>query len=408
MSTPSRLLGGAKARLAQTITEQAVRRVPVRLRYPDGREVGGGSASGPVLEIRNPEAMFQRLAEHPKIGLGEGYMSQEWTVAPGTDLADALTPFAKSLPSLFPRYLTRLRRVVDTAIPAATRNSLRAARRNIEAHYDLSNDLFEAFLDETMTYSSALFDPAVPFADQDLAEAQRRKIDAILDLAGVGADTSLLEIGSGWGALAIRAAQRGARVTTITLSSEQQALARERVAAAGLSDRVEVRLQDYREVDGQFDAVVSVEMIEAVGEEYWPTYLLAIDRALRPGGTAVIQAITMDHQRMLATRNSYGWIQKHIFPGGLIPSVEALRHLAHHRTGLRLVQSKAFGVHYAHTLRRWRERFLAQWPQIAALGFDEIFRRKWEFYLAYSEAGFASGYLDVEHLVFQSPKAAIR
>jgi len=253
-----------------------------------------------------------------------------------------------------------------------------------------------------------LFDPAVAFADQDLAEAQRRKIDAILDLAGVGADTSLLEIGSGWGALAIRAAQRGARVTTITLSSEQQALARERVAAAGLSDRVEVRLQDYREVDGQFDAVVSVEMIEAVGEEYWPTYLLAIDRALGPGGTAVIQAITMDHQRMLATRNSYGWIQKHIFPGGLIPSVEALRHLAHHRTGLRLVQSKAFGVHYAHTLRRWRERFLAQWPQIAALGFDEIFRRKWEFYLAYSEAGFASGYLDVEHLVFQSPKAAIR
>ena len=194
MSTPSRLLGGAKARLAQTITEQAVRRVPVRLRYPDGREVGGGSASGPVLEIRNPEAMFQRLAEHPKIGLGEGYMSQEWTVAPGTDLADALTPFAKSLPSLFPRYLTRLRRVIDTAIPAATRNSLRAARRNIEAHYDLGNDFYRLWLDPSMTYSSALFEGA---QDLSLAAAQRSKYRRILARLDVVATPQDMDV-PGW------------------------------------------------------------------------------------------------------------------------------------------------------------------------------------------------------------------
>lgn len=388
-----------KRALAEGLTKQAVSRVPVRVRYPDGHVVGGGGATSPVIDLLKPDALFHRMAEHPKIGLGEAYMHGEWAAAPGTDLADALTPFARSISALLPSYVTRLRRVVDRAIPASTRNSLTAAKRNIEAHYDLSNDLFAAFLDPSMTYSSAVFDEARPFAEQDLGEAQRRKIDAILDHARVGDGTRLLEIGSGCGELALRAARRGAHVTTITLSSEQLDLAQRKIEEAGLADRVEIRLQDYREVSGTFDAVVSVEMIEAVGEEYWPAYLEAIDRALVPGGIAVIQAITMDHHRMLATRNSYGWIQKHIFPGGLIPSVAALRHIAEEQTHLRISLVNAFGLHYAHTLRRWRQRFLAQWPVISRLGFDEVFGRKWEFYLAYSEAGFASGYLDVAHLV---------
>ncbi len=194
--------------------------------------------------------------------------------------------------------------------------------------------MFASFLDPTMSYSAAKFDESRPYAEQDLETAQLRKIDAILDMARVGAGTRVLEIGSGWGALAIRAAQRGARVTTITLSTEQLELARERIAAAGLTDSIDIRLQDYRDVRGEFDAIVSVEMIEAVGEEYWPTYFSAIDALLAPGGTVAIQAILMDHSRMLATRRSFGWIQKYIFPGGLIPSLQAIDETIADNTGL--------------------------------------------------------------------------
>jgi cyclopropane-fatty-acyl-phospholipid synthase len=198
--------------------------------------------------------------------------------------------------------------------------------------------------------------------------------------------------------LAIAAARRGARVVTVTLSEEQRAEARRRIAAAGLSDRVEVLLRDYREVDGRFDAVVSVEMIEAVGEAYWPTYVATLDRLLAPGGAVAIQTITMPHDRMLATRNSHGWIQKYIFPGGLIPSLRAVEaHLAAH-TGLKITARRDLGPHYADTLRLWRQAFQRAWPQVHALGFDETFRRMWELYLAYSEAGFRAGYLGVSQL----------
>jgi cyclopropane-fatty-acyl-phospholipid synthase len=184
-------------------------------------------------------------------------------------------------------------------------------------------------------------------------------------------------------------------VTTLTLSTEQAALAADRVAAEGLSGSVDIRLQDYREATGSFDAIVSVEMIEAVGEEYWPTYFATLDQRLAPGGIAAIQAILMSHDRLLATRNSFGWIQKHIFPGGLIPSLTAIENTTTAGTELRVAKVHAFGPHYAETLRRWRDTFMARWPQIRTYGFDAEFRRKWEFYLAYCEAGFRSGYLDV-------------
>jgi cyclopropane-fatty-acyl-phospholipid synthase len=242
-----------------------------------------------------------------------------------------------------------------------------------------------------------------PWADQTLEEAQLRKVHAVLDLAGVRRGMHVLEIGTGWGTLAIEAARRGARVTTLTLSQEQAALAADRVESAGLTDLVEIRLQDYREVEGTFDAIVSVEMIEAVGEEYWPTYFEALDRHLAPGGVAAIQAILMSHERFLATRNSWGWIQKHIFPGGLIPSLQAVADSAERHTALRVGRVDAFGLHYAETLRRWRERFLERWPEIRRHGFDEEFRRKWEYYLAYCEAGFLSGYLDVAQVRLERP-----
>jgi cyclopropane-fatty-acyl-phospholipid synthase len=208
----------------------------------------------------------------------------------------------------------------------------------------------------------------------------------------------LLEIGSGWGALAIRAGQRGARVTSITLSREQAQLAQQRIADAGLTDSVEIRVQDYREVQGIFDAIVSVEMIEAVGEVHWPEYFATLDRLLAQGGSVSIQAITMAHERVLATRRSFGWIQKYIFPGGLIPSLRAIEDNLAAYTTLRVVQRRELREHYARTLRLWRDRFNDASHLMHTHGFDERFRRTWQFYLAYSEAGFRSGYLGVSQL----------
>jgi len=396
VTTPRAPLSATVARL---LFDHAVGRVPVRVRYPDGRVLGAGPRTAPEFELVRPAAFFARLGRDSKVGFGEAYMAGDWRPGPGTDLADLLTPFAEQLSTLVPPFMQRLRVLVDRRVPAIQKNTLEGSRTHIAAHYDLSNDLFAAFLDPTMSYSSAWFDDGEPIETATgLAAAQLRKIDGILDLACVKADSRVLEIGTGWGSLAIRAAQRGARVTTITLSAEQMRLARERVAAAGLSWLVDVVLLDYREVAGEYDAIVSVEMIEAVGEAYWPTYFAAIDRLLAPGGKVAIQAITMAHDRFVATRRSFGWIHKYIFPGGLIPSLTAIDDVTAAHTTLRVSQQRELRPHYARTLRLWRERFLDQWPQIHEQGFDEYFRRMWEFYLAYCEAGFRSGYLGVSQL----------
>jgi cyclopropane-fatty-acyl-phospholipid synthase len=388
-----------RAVAARLIFERAVARVPVRVTFPDGRVLGGGSPASPEFEVVRPAAFFARLGRDAKIGFGEAYMAGDWRAGSGTDLADLLTPFAARLTTLIPPALQRLRVFAERRVPQDQENTLDGSRTNIAAHYDLSNDLFAAFLDPTMSYSSAWFDDSEPTAAATrLEEAQLRKTDGILDLADVRAGTRVLEIGSGWGSLALRAAQRGAHVTTITLSREQMRLARERVEAAGLSGLVDVRVQDYREVDGEYDAIVSVEMIEAVGEAYWPAYFATLDRLLAPGGTVAIQAITMTHERFLATRRSFSWIQKYIFPGGIIPSLQAIDGALAAHTTLRVTRQRELREHYARTLRLWRERFLDQWPRIHAQGFDETFRRMWEFYLAYSEAGFRSGYLGVSQL----------
>jgi cyclopropane-fatty-acyl-phospholipid synthase len=392
-----------RATVARRVMEYVARGVPVDILMPDGSLLGRGGAptatgDRPALEIVRPQALFERLAHHPKIGIGEAYAAGDWRAGKDTDLAELLLPFAEQVTSLVPPALARLRRVVDRPIPKAQRNSVTGSRGNIEAHYDLGNDLFEAFLDKTLSYSSALFDDARSWSAQTLEGAQLHKVEAVLDLAQVGPGSQLLEIGTGWGTLALEAARRGARVTTLTLSPAQANLARDRIAAAGLADAVDVRLQDYREVDGSYDAIVSVEMIEAVGEEFWPTYFSVLDQRLAPGGVVAIQAILMSHDRYLATRNSYGWIQKHVFPGGLIPSLRAIEETTGRHTALRVGEVHTFGAHYAETLRRWRTRFDERWPEIASRGLDETFRRTWEFYLAYSEAGFASGYLDVAQL----------
>ena len=392
-----------KTPITRRLVDYALSKAPVNVMFPNGDVRGNGSPDSETLEIVRPKVFYDRLGHNPKIGLGEAYMAGDWRAAEGSDLGRALTPFAERMTSLVPEPIWKLRAVVDKRIPEHQRNSVEGSKRNIGAHYDLSNEMFASFLDPTMSYSSAMFDTAADFATQDLESAQYRKIDSVLDMAGVGEGTRMLEIGSGWGALAIRAAQRGAEVTTVTLSQEQRELALSRIAAAGFTDRIDIRLQDYRDVQGQFDAIVSVEMIEAVGEEYWPTYFGKIDELLAPGGKVSIQAILMPHNRMLATRRSFGWIQKYIFPGGLIPSMEAIDSTIGEHTGLVRSDRIDLGQHYAETLRRWRHQFNASWDTVQHRGFDETFRRMWEYYLAYCEAGFASGYLQVSQLQFTRP-----
>ncbi|MET9348991.1 cyclopropane-fatty-acyl-phospholipid synthase family protein [Streptomyces termitum] len=399
--------------VARHLVERALARLPLRVRTapadcPAPRPPAPASASAsvppsasvPTLTLHDPDAFHRRIGADGLIGFGESYMAGEWDA---DDLAAVLTVLARHVDDLVPAPLRRLRGAWAHRRPVADRNTPDGARENIHRHYDLSNDLFALFLDPGLSYSSAVFDalplPAAPalLSDADLTAAQHRKIDLLLDLAGAGPGTELLEIGTGWGELAIRAAARGARVRTVTLSEEQLALARARVARAGRADRVTVELLDYRAVRGRYDAVVSVEMIEAVGAEFWPDYFAALRRLLAPGGRVALQAITMPHERMLATARTHTWISKYVFPGGLIPSREALARESA-AAGLRTTHDTGYGDHYAETLRQWRERFLRAEDAVDALGFDHVFRRLWEFYLAYSEAGFRSGYLDVRQL----------
>ena len=398
--------------IARRLFAAAVNRLDVTVEV-DGETLGKG---GPVMRILDADEFYARIGRHQLIGFGEAYLTGAWEA---DDLGAFLTVLASEIQDLVPQSLQRLRGIVVKRPPRRQKSSQKNSRDNIAHHYDLSNDLFQLFLDPTLSYSSALFDTAV--ADREgyrqaaaptevlpaqLVEAQARKIETLLDAAGVTAGSRVLEIGSGWGELAIRAAARGAQVVTITLSVEQKALAEERIAAAGHADRVSVELCDYRDVTGEYDAVVSVEMIEAVGFTYWTTYFQTIDRVLAPGGKVGIQAITMPHDRMLATRNTYTWINKYIFPGGFLPSVDVIDQITRASTGLRIVDRLSFGSHYAETLRLWDEAFLARSSEVLRLGFDETFLRMWHFYLDYSRAGFASGYIDVNQIVFSKDMPA--
>ncbi|MFD9126383.1 class I SAM-dependent methyltransferase [Kitasatospora sp. NPDC059571] len=389
-----------RAAVAGRLLRRVARRRGLRVELPGGRTLVPAPPGAPVLRLHRPEAFLHRVGASGLIGFGESYQAGEWD-AP--DLVALLTALATAPETLVPTGAQWLRRLYVQRPPDAELSTADNARQNIRRHYDLSNELFALFLDPTMTYSSALFAPGAdgrPDAGWDtLADAQHRKIDRLLDLAAVGPGSRVLEIGTGWGELALRAAARGARVVSLTLSEEQLALARRRIADAGYGDRAEVRLCDYRSAEGSYDAVVSVEMIEAVGRPFWPAYFGTIDRVLAPGGRAAIQAITMPHDRMLASSETYTWILKYIFPGGLIPSVAAIRQTAEKHTSLRLAEAYGFGPHYAETLRLWRERFTERADEVTALGFDRVFQRMWELYLAYSEAGFRTGYLDVQQLL---------
>jgi cyclopropane-fatty-acyl-phospholipid synthase len=392
-----------RAPAARQLVHHAAARLPLRIALPSGQQLGGGGPADPVLILRRPRDFYQRLGAAGLIGFGESYMAGDWDCA---DLTGLLTVCARHVDTLVPPPLQRLRSAVVRRPPLANDASATGARRNISHHYDLPPALFTLFLDETMTYSAALFGQDAagrPHASaSNLAAAQRRKIDRLLDLTGTGPGSQVLEIGTGWGELAIRAAARGAQVRTITLSRQQQAVATRRAVNAGLAGQVSVELADYREIRGNYDVILSVEMIEAVGERYWPAYFAALDRLLSPGGRIGLQSITMRHERMLATRRTHTWILKYIFPGGLIPSVTAIEENAA-RTRLRIAGRLDFGAHYAETLNIWRKQFSADPGAVARLGFDDVFRRMWTLYLCYAEAGFRSGYLDVSQLLLNRP-----
>lgn len=399
---PRGLRAATAAPVAMTLLRRAAERahVSVDIASDPTRQAGE-----PAMLIADPDSFARRVGTCGLVGLGESYMAGEWD---SPDLVGVLSRLAGVISTAVPAPLQRLRSLHLAPVPADDDpRTSRTACTNVARHYDLSNEFFAGFLDETMTYSAALFDDPTVASWGDLVGGQRRKIDRLLDQAGVGPGTRLLEVGTGWGELAVRAAARGARVHSITLSREQLHVARERVAAAGLADDVDVTLTDYREVTGEYDAVVSVEMIEAVGYDHWATYFQSLRQLLRPGGRVALQAITMPHDRMLASRNTHTWIQKYIFPGGLLPSTEAV--VAHAWVaGLQVTERLGFAAHYARTLQLWRQRFDTVGVATLPPGADQVFTRMWHFYLAYAEAGFRSGYLDVEQFTFRADDMARR
>jgi len=414
---PRGLRTTVSAAVARRIFRAGVERLPVTVHLGD-ETLGTG---GPAMTIHRPEEFFARLGRGVLIGFGEAYLTGAWD-AP--DLGAFLSVLAADMPTLVPQSLQRLRSLAVLRPPHHQKSTTANSQNNIAHHYDLSNELFELFLDPGLSYSAALFEAervhddgfgraTAPVPGSDLAEGQWRKIERLLDHTDVRSGSRVLEIGTGWGELAISAARRGALVHSITLSTEQKALAERRIADAGLSDRISVELLDYRDLVGAgsphlgaYDAVLSVEMIEAVGFDFWDEYFSTLDAVLAPGGAVGIQAITMRHDRMLATRNTYTWINKYIFPGGLLPSVEVIDQITRERTTLRVTDRLSFGRHYAETLRQWDQRFLANRERVIGLGFDETFVRMWHFYLEYSLAGFASDYIDVNQIVMRREPGA--
>ncbi len=364
---------------------------------PDGRQATfEGREPGPSATVRlRSTGVVRRFMLGGDLGFAEAFIDG---AADSPDLPALIELFCRNKAAI--EHHTRahpLAKLLRRALHLLNRNSRSGSRRNIRFHYDLGNAFYERWLDPSMTYSSALFDGE----HQDLQAAQEAKYRRMAQDLELKPGDRVLEIGCGWGGFAeVAARDYGAHVHGITLSTEQLAYARERAAKAGLSDRMTFDLRDYRDVEGRYDAIASIEMFEAVGESYWPTFFSSVADRLNPGGRAALQIITIDAASFDDYRRHPDFIQRYIFPGGMLPTRE---HVLDHagRAGLSHRDEQAFGLDYARTLAEWRDRFLAAWPEIEALGFDDRFRRMWLYYLAYCEGGFRSGNIDVRHFAFQ-------
>ena len=355
----------------------------LEVRLPDGSRARFGEGGDEVRLQVHDEAMFGRVLARGDIGLAEAYLDGQWD---SPDIASLLALLTRNRAVLTKAvYGSWLQLLTARIRHSLKRNSRTGSKRNIMAHYDLGNDFYRLWLDPGMSYSSALYRPE---DDGSLHTAQDAKYRRILDRLRANAGDSVLEIGCGWGGFAEMAVRDGLRITGLTLSPAQLEWARQRVPQADL------RLQDYRDTRERFDHLVSIEMFEAVGERWWPSYFATVARALKPGGRAMIQSITLRDDLFAAYRRGTDFIQQYIFPGGMLPSRSTFRKGAE-KSGLKVTDEFAFGLDYARTVRQWRAAFDTHWAQIATLGFDETFRRLWRFYLSYCEAGFLAGNIDV-------------
>ena len=374
----------------------------ITVALPEGeRQIFGPERGLPAanLEIKD-HRFFSLIAKAGEVGLGMAYEKGYWRSENLVNFMSFMLDATLSHPVKTP-WCSVLMKILYRAWHFQNRNTLAQAQRNISKHYDLSNAMYSLFLDETLTYSCALFD----HEDEPLEEAQMRKIDLILEKACLSGHHHVLEIGTGWGTLAMRAAQRyGCRVTSITLSKEQQELAQERIAQAGLSDRIDVILCDYRHVTGQYDRIISVEMLEAVGKAYYPDFFRRCDGLLKKNGMLILQTITIPDQRYESYAKTTDWMRLFIFPGGLLPSLTAITKTLTKHTSLVIKDVESIGPHYALTLAKWRQRFLANRNQILQLGFSESFIRRWEYYFSYCQAGFSQHYIDDLQIVITRPR----
>lgn len=373
-----------------------LRRGTLDVTLPDGRTLRcGGAEPGPaaMMTIHN-YGFAWRFLNGGDIGIAEGYLRREWDTP---DLTKFLYLFCVNH-DLIQALLgdKPVVRVVQKIRHWFNRNTKRQARKNIYAHYDIGNEFYSAWLDPSMTYSSALFEDGTP----DLTSAQANKYRRLAEAINLQPGQKVLEIGCGWGGFAEFAAKNyDAKVVGLTISTEQRDFALKRIQAAGLSDKVEIRFQDYRDERDQYDRIASIEMIEAVGEQFWPQYFTQLRDRLKPGGFAGIQAITIQDKFFQTYRREVDFIQRYVFPGGMLPSPDVLKSLGE-KFGVPVIRERIFGQDYAKTLATWRDNFRTAWPNLTPLGFDERFRRLWEYYLAYCEAGFLSGNIDVRQVVF--------
>lgn len=373
-----------------------LKRGSLTVETPEGRRIRiVGHEPGPSAEVRfHTWAVLARALKSGDLGIHESYIDGQWT---SPDVTAFLELFcvnheileADLLASAPVRWFLKLRHWLN-------RNTRSGSKRNIAAHYDLGNAFYGAWLDPSMTYSSAVYDTG----REDLTAAQKAKYGSLARLARLEPGQAVLEIGCGWGGFAeFAAGEIGCKVTALTISREQFDFAARRIQRAGLGEKVEVRLQDYRAVEGRFDRIASIEMFEAVGERYWPVFFDRMRDVLKPDGVAGLQVITIQDRFFETYRNNPDFIQRYIFPGGMLPTPRHMVELGR-ASGLRLTSEKVFGQDYARTLAEWRQRFWDAWPRIVPLGFDDRFKRLWEYYFHYCEAGFRSGNIDVRQLVY--------
>lgn len=392
------LLSGLAAWLGRRLIGRP-KRGAVTITFPNGKtRTFGDPATGEhaVLQLKNFRVVSKTL-RRGTVGFAQAYMDGDVEIE---DLTALFRYFLQNRDVLDGRGDSWYGRAAqDVAYHLSRHNSREGARKNISEHYDLGNDFYAEWLDPSMTYSSALFTSD----DQSLEAAQRAKYHRVADLAGVKAGESVLEIGCGWGGFAETVARDYRAVLHgITLSQEQLKYGLDRLARQGLDKLATLHFEDYRDTRGEFDHVASIEMIEAVGEDHWPTYFQAVNDRLKPGGTAAIQAITIDEADFEDYRAAPDFIQRYIFPGGMLLTTSAMREQGE-RVGLVLEKVETFRLSYARTLRLWRDRFLERWPEISRLGYDEHFRRKWIYYLCYCEAGFLEGSIDVGIYQYRKP-----